>query len=126
MLHDVFGFPYDDVAGVLDRSSTACRALAGVARRGVKAARSGAASPDHHAEAVADFKAAFAIGDVTRLVALMHSDATLLSDGGGEVRAALRPILGADKVARYVVGVRRLTRDKVIDTAEVKRTDGDW
>lgn len=118
VLHDVFGFAFDEIAAILDRSTTACRALAGAARRRLEASRIGAADPGRHTEIVGEFKAAFSTGDVTRLVAVMAPDATVFSDGGGEVRAALRPILGADKSARYIAGVRRLAVGMSVDTAE--------
>ena len=124
VLHDVFGFPFDEVAKVLDRSTTACRALAGAARRRIESGRSGAADPSQHEDTVNEFKAAFLLEDVTRLIALMEPEVTVLSDGGGEVRAALRPIFGAGKAARYLAGIRRLASDRRIDTTDINGRSG--
>ena len=53
------------------------------------------------------FMAACATGDMEGLLGLLSSDITLYSDGGGKVRAALNPIHGADRVARFLLGVTR-------------------
>jgi RNA polymerase sigma factor (sigma-70 family) len=124
VLHDVFGFPFDEVADVLDRSTAACRALAGAARQRIESGRSRAAKPSQHEETVNEFKAAFLLGDVARLIALMEPEVIVLSDGGGEVRAALRPIFGADKAARYLAGIHRLASDKRIDTTDINGRTG--
>jgi RNA polymerase sigma-70 factor (ECF subfamily) len=51
------------------------------------------------------FLAACAGGDVEALLAALAPDAVLVSDGGGKAKAALRPITGADKVARFTIGI---------------------
>jgi hypothetical protein len=119
VMHDVFGIPFVEIADILDRSTTACRALASAARRRIEIGRSGSAGPGEHAETVREFKAAFVSGDIARLVTFLEAGTTVLSDGGGEVRAALRPIHGADKVARYLAGVRRLAGELSIETTDV-------
>ena len=50
-------------------------------------------------------KAALERGDVNAIIGLLDPQVTAINDGGGRVRAALRPVLGADKVARFLVGV---------------------
>ena len=55
---------------------------------------------------MAGFKKAVASGDVAGLAALFSSEATLYSDGGGKATATLNPIFGADKIARFFIGVR--------------------
>ncbi len=46
-------------------------------------------------------------GDMEGLLALLSEDVTLWSDGGGKARAALNPIHGADRVARFLFGILR-------------------
>lgn len=108
LLHDVFDAPFNEVALVLDKSEAACRQLASRARRAVRDARPAAPAPvDKHAALLAAFMAAVASGDVSQLTALLRADAIAISDGGGVKLAALNVIHGADKVARFFVGLGR-------------------
>ena len=108
LLHDVFDMPFADVAKTLDRTEAACRQLATRARQAVRKERPApAAPPEAHARLLAAFGEAVSSGDVGRLAALLRQDAVLLTDGGGRKIAALNPIFGADKIARFFVGRRR-------------------
>jgi RNA polymerase sigma-70 factor (ECF subfamily) len=105
VLREVFGFGYDEIAAATDRSEAAVRQLAHRARDHVLERRP-RVEPAVDARAVAErFFAAAATGDVQALMDVMSPDVVMLSDGGGKVQAALRPILGADKVARWLGGV---------------------
>ncbi len=106
LLHDVFDYDYEQVAPVLERSEGACRQLVSRARRRVKDRRPRfeAASVDHE-RLLGEFANAASTGDLEQLKGLLTDDVKLLSDGGGKVTAALNPILGADKVARFLVGI---------------------
>jgi RNA polymerase sigma-70 factor (ECF subfamily) len=105
VLRDVFGFEYDEIASATDRTPAAVRQLASRARAHV-AERRPRFEPSADAREVAErFFAAAATGDVQALLDVLSPDVVLLSDGGGKVKAALRPILGADKVARWLHGV---------------------
>src|SRR5450631_2921125 len=106
LLHDVFDMPFADVARMIDRTEAACRQLATRARRAVKDARPAPdATPDSHAALLRAFVEAVASGDVSRLAGLLRADAIALTDGGGRKSAALNPIMGADKVARFFIGL---------------------
>jgi RNA polymerase sigma-70 factor, ECF subfamily len=106
LLHDVFDMPFADVARMIDRTEAACRQLATRARRAVKDARPApATTPDSHAALLRAFGEAVASGDVSRLAGLLRADAIALTDGGGRKSAALNPIMGADKVARFFIGL---------------------
>ncbi|WP_028801915.1 RNA polymerase sigma factor SigJ [Streptomyces sp. 142MFCol3.1] len=99
VLHDVFRYPFAEVAEILDRSPGACRELASSARRRVRAAHppvSGQAGP------VRDFKQAWEARDIEALVGLLAPDATMTADGGGVVGAALRPVAGGERIAQYL------------------------
>ena len=104
VLHDVFGYSFDDVADIVGRTSQACRKLASTARRHIEEERRRGATVEQHRHVVESFISACTTGDVAALVARLDPDAVATSDGGGHVRAALRPIVGADRVARFLVG----------------------
>ena len=108
LLHDVFDIPFADVARTIDRTEAACRQLATRARQAVRKERSAPpAPPEAHARLLAAFGDAVRSGEVGRLAALLREDAVLLTDGGGRKIAALNPIFGADRIARFFMGRRR-------------------
>lgn len=108
LLHDVFDVSFAEVAETLERSEDSVRQLASRARKAVQCARPGTPpSPEAHQRLLAMFAEAVTSGDVSRLVALLREDAIALTDGGGRKPAALNPIIGAEKVARFLVGLRR-------------------
>lgn len=106
LLHDVFDTPFSDIAAMLDRTEASCRQLASRARRAVRDNRPApAATPDSHARLLQAFSDAVASGDVRQLAKLLREDAVALTDGGGRKFAARNPIIGADKVARFFIGL---------------------
>jgi RNA polymerase sigma-70 factor (ECF subfamily) len=106
VLREVFALPVVEVAGVLGRSEAAVRQLAHRAREHVAARRPrSVAGRQEHREVTERFLAACLGGDVDALLAALAPDAVLLTDGGGRTKAALRPIAGADKVARFLAAV---------------------
>jgi RNA polymerase sigma factor (sigma-70 family) len=102
ILHDVFGYPFADVAQITGRTPAACRQLASSARRRIRAAQPPAAPPARQASIVRDFKSAWEAQDINALIGLLDPDATFVADGGGLARAALSPIEGAGQIARYL------------------------
>jgi RNA polymerase sigma-70 factor, ECF subfamily len=107
LLHDVFDVEFAEIAGVLDRSEAACRQLATRAREHVREARPRFAVSAEEGNRLAQaFLAAVQGGDTDGLMRMLAKDAVLLSDGGGKRLAALNPILGADKITRFLMGVR--------------------
>jgi RNA polymerase sigma-70 factor, ECF subfamily len=108
LLHDVFGASFDEVAAAIGRDAAACRQLAHRARAHVRADRPRFELPRERAAEIAQaFFAASRSGDHSGLQNLLAQDAVFHSDGGGKVRAALRPILGRDKVTRLFCGLAR-------------------
>lgn len=106
LLHDVFDTPFSEIASMLDRTEASCRQLASRARRAVRDDRPAPArAPDNHARLLQAFGEAVTSGDVARLAALLREDAVALTDGGGRKTAALNPIRGADKIARFFIGI---------------------
>ena len=102
VLHDVFGYPFGEIAGIVGRTPAACRQLASSGRRRVRATRSAAAPTDRQLAVVREFKNAWQTNDIAALVALLDPDVTFAADGGGLAPAALEPIEGAEQIARYL------------------------
>jgi RNA polymerase sigma-70 factor (ECF subfamily) len=112
LLHDVFDLQFSEVARMIDRTETACRQLATRARRAVRDARPApSATPDNHARLLSAFSEAVASGDVSRLAGLLREDAIAMTDGGGRKTAALNPIKGADKIARFFISLAAKSAD---------------
>jgi RNA polymerase sigma-70 factor (ECF subfamily) len=108
ILHDAFDSDYADIAAVLGKTEMACRKLVSRARERVKADRPRhAVAKDQHRQLLEKFVAAAASHDASLLMPMLAHDAVLYSDGGGKAAAALNPIYGADKVARFTAGVIR-------------------
>ncbi len=105
VLRDVFGFAYDEIAAAVDRTPDAVRQLASRARTHVRARRPRVSPPQETADVMTRFLEAAAGGDLQPLMDLLAPDVVLLSDGGGVKKAALRPIHGPDKVARFLRSV---------------------
>ncbi|RBQ18730.1 RNA polymerase subunit sigma-24 [Spongiactinospora rosea] len=107
VLREAFGFSYPDIAEALERSEAAVRQVGHRARAHVHARRPRfEASEEVGKRVTARFVAASMGGDINAVMELLAPDVTMWSDGGGKVRAALRPISGADKIARFLVSVR--------------------
>jgi len=106
VLHDLFAVPFDEVAVVVGRSPAAVRQLAARARQHVSAgAPRVKVDRGQHAATVAAFTQAAVSGDLAALLLVLDPDVTLTSDGGGHVSAARRPVHGADRVARFLLGM---------------------
>jgi len=106
LLHDVFDTPFPEIAVMLDRTEASCRQLASRARRAVRDDRPvPAKAPDNHARLLQAFGEAVASGNVARLAELLRADAVALTDGGGRKTAARNPIVGAEKIARFFIGI---------------------
>ena len=106
VLREAFGMSTAEVAAALGRSEAAVRQMTHRAKEHVHA-RQPRFDTDRAAqrEVTERFLAAVAGGDVEELLAALAPDVVLVSDGGGRTRAALRPITGSEKVARWLVGV---------------------
>jgi RNA polymerase sigma-70 factor (TIGR02957 family) len=106
VLREVFGFSHAEIGAALGRSDAAVRQLAHRAREHVQARRPRFdVDRNQQREVTQRFLAAAAGGDIEGLITVLAPDVRLLTDGGGKVRAALRPIIGADKVARFIAAI---------------------
>ena len=107
ILHDVFGYPFAEVAEITGRTPAACRQLASKARRRARATQPPATPTTRQARIVRDFKQAWEAKDIGALIGLLDPAATATGDGGGLAQAALRPIEGGERVARYLADIAR-------------------
>ena len=108
LMHDIFDVSYQEVAETLGRSEPACRQLAARARSRLRDARPRFPPTREEGSAITNaFFEASRGGNIDVLAKLLAEDAVLISDGGGIKAAALNPIYGAVKVARFIVGVAR-------------------
>jgi RNA polymerase sigma-70 factor (ECF subfamily) len=103
ILHDVFGYSFADVASIVGRTPEASRKLASSARRRVRASQSPATPIAERAGIVRAFKQAWEARDIGALIRLLDPSATAITDGGGQISAAVRPIEGAEQIARYAL-----------------------
>ncbi len=106
LLADVFATPYAEVAATLGRSEEACRQLTARARRKLRAAGP-APDPPGDPELLAALVGAVATGDVSAVLRLLDPDVVLLSDAGPHRRAARRPVVGPQRVARLLTNLVR-------------------
>jgi RNA polymerase sigma-70 factor (ECF subfamily) len=132
LLADVFGVPFDEIAETVGRSPAACRQVASRARQRVRAGRPRFRPTDAEAwQATAAFFAATAAGDVDGLVQVLSPDVVVLSDGGPDHHAARRPVVGPQRVARYLLNLASRRPDMEVEPVLVNgepgciiRTDG--
>ncbi len=107
LLHDVFDYPFSDIAEIVGKSEAAARQLATRARRHVEERRPRfQTTREQRDELAARFIAAAEQGDLAGLEALLASDATLTGDGGGKVPAIARMLRGRSVVANMLVRFR--------------------
>lgn len=110
VLREVFGFDYDEIAAAVGKSPTAARQVAHRARGHVQARRPRftPVDPAENARITEEFMTAAAGGDLATVLSMLSPDVVWTADSGGKASAARRPILGADKVARSIIGLLRI------------------
>jgi RNA polymerase sigma factor (sigma-70 family) len=115
ILHDVFGYSFDEIAQIVGRSPAACRQLAFSARRRVRDSKPAASTPTaNQARIVRDFKLAWEAQDIAALIGLLDPGATVIADGGGLVPASLEPVEGNELIARYIADLASLVPDLLL------------
>ncbi|MEN3302401.1 RNA polymerase sigma-70 factor [Pseudonocardia sp.] len=121
VLREVFDLDYDEIAEAVDKSKAAIRQIAHRARAHVAARRPrGIVSPAETREALEAFQRAVETGDLQRLLDLLAPDVVFLGDGGGVKQAVLRPVVGADRVARVLAaGLPRIAATASLQPVQV-------
>lgn len=108
LLREVFGYEHAEIAEALGMNAAAVRQTAHRAKQHVAARRPRFEADDQVARQLRErFTDAVISGDVQGLMDLMAPDVVVLSDGGGRVRAARRPVQGADAASRVLIGIAR-------------------
>ena len=105
VLREAFAYDYTSLAEVLGTTEAAARQLVSRGRRALDGGRRQPVSPADRDRLLAAFVSAAQGGDLAALEAVLVPDAVAISDGGGVVSAARRPVHGADQVARFVLGL---------------------
>jgi RNA polymerase sigma-70 factor (ECF subfamily) len=106
LMREVFDAEYSEIAAALETSEANCRQLVTRARKRVREGRPRfAVDRGQHQDALKSFLEACASGDTAQLLATLTDDAVLYSDGGGKVQAAINPIYGPHRIARFFAGI---------------------
>ncbi len=107
LLHEAFDYNHAEIAEIVGKTEANCRQIARRAKEHLAQGRERQpADPAQAEELVQRFVAAARAGDLSGLLSVLAPQATLLTDGGGRVRAAPAPIAGADRIARFLLGIR--------------------
>ncbi|GAA1605876.1 RNA polymerase sigma factor SigJ [Kribbella sancticallisti] len=122
VLHEVFGYPYAEVAEIVGRTPAACRQLASSARRRLRVAQAPATPAARHADLVRDFKVAWEAKDIEALIGLLDPAVTAIGDGGGLATAVLRPMTGSEQVARFYVDLAVQASTQALGFTILERT----
>lgn len=122
VLHDVFALPFPEIAQIVGRTPAACRQLAVSARARVQKSPARTVPRGEHDRVVRAFAAASQSGDLRTLISVLDPEVVLDSDGGGRVSAARNPVHGADRVARFILGL--LSKPSGIEVLEQETNDG--
>jgi RNA polymerase sigma-70 factor, ECF subfamily len=124
LLREVFDWDYSDIAETVGKSIPNCRQIVCRARRHLVLRRPRISpSLQQKEEIVEQFLISWNQGDLPNLMRLMAEDITFWSDGGGQVTAARRPLHGCQKVARFLVAIRRSRLIPTIDPQIVSIND---
>lgn len=126
LLHDIFGYTFREVAEMVEKSPGACRKAAQRARESIQSRRPSEEPPDENArKLMRSFLSALRERDMDALKTLLTDDAVMISDGGGEVVAARKPVAGSSKVRKFLIGIAGKTEQEVrIRETTVNRRPG--
>lgn len=108
LLREVFEYDYDAIALIVNKNSANCRQIFRRAKQHLQINRSRfVPSLQQQEQLTKKFIDACQLGDLPGLIDLLTADITVYSDGGGKVKALLKPMRGAIKVARFLIALRR-------------------
>ncbi len=127
LLHDVFGYSFDEIASSVDRTPASCRQIASRTRKRVH--RSGEMyrrpTKEHQTNVITQMIGHTLSGDIGALMTLLAPDVVQLDDAGPNRRAARNPIVGADRVARFEVNLaKRIVPQGTVEFIEVNGNVG--
>jgi len=125
LLREVFDYDYADIAEVVMKSEAACRQVFHRARQHIaERQHRHTASYEQRRDLTMRFLMAANEGDMAGLLEILSADVVAYSDGGGKAAAATNPIYGADRVARFVLGIARKDPPASIELADINGAPG--
>lgn len=131
LLHDVFGYPFDEVAAIVDRAPAAVRQVAKRARDRLRgASERGTQLPAAHGthpapkSTIESLLVLLALGDVDGVLGLLAPEVIALSDGGANRKAARYPLVGPDRVTRFWMHLAKRYVDFGIEITSVNAAPG--
>jgi RNA polymerase sigma-70 factor (ECF subfamily) len=108
LLHDIFGYGFEEVATSTGRTAAGCRQLAARARQRIEDRRQRFDGDARHGrEMTSAFMVACGTGDLEGLLSMLADDVVVWTDGGGKVRAALHPVVGPHRASRFLLNVAK-------------------
>ncbi len=105
LLREVLQYEYDEIAEIVGKSSTNCRQIFRRAKNAISLPPERTGETKQTTAIVEQFVHALVSGNIAQLLSIVKSDAILYSDGGGKVKAATNPIMGAERIAMFLSGV---------------------
>jgi RNA polymerase sigma-70 factor, ECF subfamily len=125
LLREVFDYPYDEIGRIVGKSPDNCRQILTRARRHIdEGRRRFDVSREEREEVAGRFIAAWEEGETDALVKLLAADATVYGDGGGKAPAVPMPLVGAERVAKALIGWGRQAHERGI-THRPARVNGE-
>ncbi|EEK78909.1 RNA polymerase sigma-70 factor, ECF subfamily [Bacillus cereus R309803] len=126
ILREVFGYDYEEIASIVDKSSVNCRKIFQRARKSIlEKPKESQLSTKKMAAYVEKFVSSLQCGDAQGMLEVLKTDAIFKSDGGGKVTTAINPIYSADKIIRLLFGItKRLTEEYTVEFKKVNGTPG--
>ena len=126
LLHDVFDVDYDRIADILGKNEPACRQVIHRARERVRGSKKRFAATESGQRALLEkFRIGIETGDEEALLAMFAPDATWTADGGGKTAAAPRPLVGAARIASFLVALHKAwLHARVIEPCRVNGEPG--
>jgi len=126
VLREAFDLGFAEIAGLLGVTEDACRQRFSRARRHLKGESGEPIRPSEHRDLLTRLMSAVAEQRVDAVVSLLSEDALLISDGGGVVSAAIRPVSGRERIATVIIHIgTRARAEGPLDTCFVN-INGDW
>ena len=125
LLREGFGLDYDEISEVVGKSEANCRQIISRSKDHLATRRTRFEASRKDGESlVRTFFAACETGDTSQIMATLVERAVMYSDGGGKVKAAGRPIIGADNIARFLVGIRHFASNPSVRFARINGAPG--
>lgn len=126
LLRELFHYPFQDIAAILDKSSGNCRQIFYRAKKSIGSSSSSKLTPQEIASPMMEeFVNAIISGNINRMLAILSTETVLYTDGGGKTNAALRPIVGQNLIIRYFTAIRpEVPSDFTCDVVELNGNSG--